>query len=105
MTYFDMRQQGGLHNPGQWGWGNAQNAQMYGQHSRGQGFGAQGLGVDGLMSGNGLGIGQAAFGPQQFGAYGNAYGGNPWGQPNIGAFGQGMWGAQPNLAMQAGWGQ
>lgn len=97
MTYVDMQQQGGLQNPAQWAWGNPQNSQMYGQHaSQANGFTTPGIGL-----GPAFGLGQSAYGQQ----YGQQHGslGGPFGQPNLGAFGQGMWGQgaggfQPNWA-------
>jgi hypothetical protein len=90
MTYVDMQQQGGQQNPAQWGWSSPQNSQMFGQH---------GLQANGF----GIGLGQSAYGQQH---------GQQFGQPNLGAFGQGMWGGQgagggfqPSWGMQPSWTQ
>jgi hypothetical protein len=107
MTYFDMQQQSGLQNPGQWSWANPQTSQLYGQHIGGHGPQANGFVAPGVGLGMGSG-GQAAYGPQ----YGQQYGafGGPFGQPNTGAlgtgaFGQGMWGQGTGGGFQPNWGQ
>ncbi len=80
MTYFyDMLQQGPMHNWQQVGQMNPQFAQLYGS-----------------WLGN---PGQAAYGQQGFGQ-------QAYGQHGIGAFGQNSgWGAQPQWGMQSPWGQ
>jgi hypothetical protein len=87
MTHYDTLQQNLGHNP-QFG--------QFGSQQWGSGpFGAQG-GLHNLSMQGGPGLGQAAYGGQQYGPFG--------GQPNPGAFGSGAfgsgWGAQP-----MGWGQ
>jgi hypothetical protein len=77
MTYYDTLQQNPAHNPQFGQFGPQQPQQQWGLGA----FGAQG----------GLGLGQAAFGGQQYGQFG--------GQPTFGASGYG-WGGQP-----MGWGQ
>jgi hypothetical protein len=81
MTYYDMNQQSGVQNPGQWGWTNPQIAQMFAQ---------PGLAIPG--------IGQPAYAPQ----YGQPAGGysGQFGQPNIGALGQGIWGQGTGWGVQ-----
>jgi len=73
MTYYDTLQQNLGHNP------------QFGPQQAQQG---------------GLGLGQAAYGGQQYGQFG----GQPTGgQPNLGAFGYG-WGGQPGWGGQQQWG-